>query len=239
MFSDFAEFIQDLAFKNMGYSLTDFQITQFCNYGDLLLEWNQRMNLTRIIEPHEIILKHFIDSIIIANFFTASDLADLGSGAGFPGIPLKILRPELNLVLIDSLKKRVGFLEAVIKELNLNQITAVHARFEDIGKNSLYRGRFDIVTSRAVARLPILLEYALPFLKLNGLFIAPKGSQAEEELAESRKALKVLGAEVEKIERYNLGEGAEHRVIIMIRKVKETPSQYPRQAGKPVKSPII
>ncbi|OLN34025.1 16S rRNA (guanine(527)-N(7))-methyltransferase RsmG [Desulfosporosinus metallidurans] len=239
MFHEHASVIQDLTFKHTGCVLTESQNAQFCLYGDLLQEWNQRMNLTRITEPHEVILKHFIDSMILTRFLSGSCFADLGTGAGFPGVPLKILRPELDVILMDSLKKRLGFLDIVIDRLNLTGIMTVHARTEDFGKDPLYRGHFDTVSSRAVARLPVLLEYALPVLKINGLFLAPKGSQTDNELAESQKALKVLGGEVEGIERYSLGEGAEYRAVVLIRKVKQTPLQYPRQPGVPVKNPLI
>lgn len=239
MFDEYSSVIQDLTFKHTGYVLTETQIVQFCLYGDLLQEWNSRMNLTRITEPHEVILKHFIDSMILAKFLSGVCFADLGTGAGFPGVPLKILRPELDVILMDSLKKRLGFLDVVINKLGLSGIRTVHARTEEFGNNPVYRGHFDTVSSRAVARLPILLEYALPVLKINGLFLAPKGSQTDIELAESHKALKLLGGEVEGVERYNLGEGAEYRTVVIIRKVKETPLQYPRQPGIPVKNPLI
>jgi 16S rRNA (guanine(527)-N(7))-methyltransferase GidB len=239
MFLDYASVIQDLTAKLTGFELTSTQISQFCLYGDLLQEWNQRMNLTRITEPNEVVVKHFIDSMILASYIHGTSFADLGTGAGFPGVPLKVLRPELNIVLMDSLKKRLGFLEVVIDRLNLTGIETVHARAEEFGKNALYRDRFETVSSRAVARLPILLEYALPVLKINGLFIAPKGLKAEEEVAESHKALKLLGGEIEGIERYSLGEGAEFRFVILIRKVKATPSLYPRQPGRPEKNPLI
>ena len=239
MFHEYSSVIQDLTFKHTGYVLTESQIVQFCLYGDLLQEWNLRMNLTRITEPHEVILKHFIDSMILAKFLSGSCFADLGTGAGFPGVPLKILRPELAVILMDSLKKRLGFLDVVINKLDLSGIMTVHARTEEFGSNPVYRGHFDTVSSRAVARLPILLEYALPVLKINGLFLAPKGSQTDIELAESHKALKLLGGEVEGVERYNLGEGAEYRAVVIIRKVKETPLQYPRQPGTPVKNPLV
>ncbi len=239
MFHEYASVIQDLTVTHTGRLLTDSQIAQFCLYGDLLQEWNQRMNLTRITEPHEVILKHFIDSMILAKFLSGTCFADLGTGAGFPGVPLKILHPELDVTLMDSLKKRLGFLDVVINSLNFTGITTVHARAEDFGKDPLYRGHFDTVSSRAVARLPVLLEYALPVLKINGLFLAPKGSQTDSELAESQKALRLLGGEVEGIERYNLGEGAEYRAVVLIRKVKETPLQYPRLPGTPVKKPLV
>lgn len=238
MFKEYASLIHQLTYQHIGSELSDLQVTQLCNFGDLLLDWNQRLNLTRITDPHEVILKHFIDSMILAKFISGVTFADLGTGAGFPGVPLKILRPDLDIVLMDSLKKRLDFLEVVIKTLNLKGIMTVHARVEDFGRDLHYRGHFDTVSSRAVARLPILLEYALPVLKIKGLFLAPKGSQFEAELAESKKALLLLGGTVEGIEHFSLGEGAEHRAVIRIRKMKETPSQYPRQAGTPTKSPI-
>lgn len=238
MFKEYASLIHQLTYQHIGSDLSDLQVTQLCNFGDLLLDGNQRLNLTRITDPHEVILKHFIDSMVLANYISGVTFADLGTGAGFPGVPLKILRPDLDIVLMDSLKKRLDFLEVVINTLNLKGITTVHARVEDFGRNMHYRGSFDTVTSRAVARLPVLLEYALPVLKVNGLFLAPKGSQFEAELAESKKALLLLGGTVEGIEHFSLGEGAEHRAVIRIRKMKETPSQYPRQAGTPTKSPI-
>ena len=238
MFKEYAALIHQLTYQHIGSNLSDLQVTQLCNFGDLLLDWNQRLNLTRITEPHEVILKHFIDSMVLSKFISGGTFADLGTGAGFPGVPLKILRPDLDIVLMDSLKKKLDFLDIVIKTLNFKGISTVHARVEDFGQNVHYRRYFDTVSSRAVARLPVLLEYALPVLKINGLFLAPKGSQYEAELAESKKALLLLGGSVEGIEHFNLGEGAEHRVLLRIRKTKETPSQYPRQAGTPTKSPI-
>lgn len=239
MFNEYASLMKDLTYKHIGCDLTELQVSQFCQFGDLLLEWNQRLNLTRITDPQEVILKHFIDSMILAKYIQGSEFADLGTGAGFPGIPLKIFRPELNVVLMDSLKKRLDFLDVVIKNLDLKDIRTQHARAEDFGRNTQYRGYFDSVSSRAVARLPILLEYALPVLKNKGLFLAAKGLQADQELTESEKALKVLGGVSEGIEHYNLGSGAEHRAVILIRKVGQTPSQYPRKAGIPAKNPII
>lgn len=238
MFTEHAPLIRQLTYQHIGSDLSDLQVTQLCNFGDLLLDWNQRLNLTRITEPHEVILKHFVDSMVLGKFISGMTFADIGTGAGFPGVPLKILRPDLDIVLMDSLKKRLDFLEVVINTLDLKGIKTVHARVEDFGNNPHYRGHFDTVSSRAVARLPVLLEYALPVLKVNGLFLAPKGPQYEVELAESGKALLLLGGTVEGIEHFNLGEGAEHRAVIMIRKLKETPSQYPRQAGTPTKSPL-
>ncbi|HEY8911488.1 MAG TPA: 16S rRNA (guanine(527)-N(7))-methyltransferase RsmG [Desulfosporosinus sp.] len=238
MFLEYASFIKELTYKHVQEELSDLQISQLCHFGDLLLDWNQRMNLTRITDPHEVILKHFIDSMILSKFISGESFADLGTGAGFPGVPLKILRPELDVVLMDSLRKRLDFLDVVIKTLNLSGVKTVHARAEDFGRDVLYRGHFDTVSARAMARLPVLLEYTLPVLKVNGLFLALKGSQVDDELVESTNALKLLGGSVEGVEHFNLGEGAEHRAVILIRKTKETPLQYPRQAGTPSKAPI-
>ncbi|KUO77434.1 MAG: 16S rRNA (guanine(527)-N(7))-methyltransferase RsmG [Desulfosporosinus sp. BRH_c37] len=238
MFNDYASLIHQLTHQHIGSNLSDLQVTQFCNFGDLLIDWNQRLNLTRITDPHEVILKHFIDSMVLGKLISGIKFADIGTGAGFPGLPLKILRPDLDIVLMDSLKKRLDFLDLVINTLNLKGIITVHSRVEDFGRDLRYRGRFDTVSSRAVARLPVLLEYALPVLKVKGLFLAPKGLQFKAELEESRKALQILGGTVEGIEHFSLGEGAEHRAVIRIRKLKETPSKYPRQAGTPTKSPI-
>ncbi|MGC7871677.1 16S rRNA (guanine(527)-N(7))-methyltransferase RsmG [Desulfosporosinus sp. SYSU MS00001] len=238
MFNQFASQIKDLTLLKLGYELSDEQVNQFCVFGDLLLEWNQKLNLTRIIEPLDIILKHFIDSMAIGKYLKGGNLADLGTGAGFPGIPIKILRPELDVFLVDSLKKRLDFLDVVVSKLKLTTTRTVHARAEDFGRNTLYRGTFDYVSSRAVARLPILLEYSLPILKKNGFFIALKGLQAQEELKESQAALNILGGNIESLETYNFGETAEHRAIIVFKKVKETSSLYPRKAGIPTKSPL-
>lgn len=238
MFNDFSSFLQDLTYKFIGCQLSELQISQFCQFGDLLLDWNQRLNLTRITEPHEVILKHFVDSMILSKFIEGSTFADIGTGAGFPGIPIGILRSELDLVLMDSLNKRLNFLDTVINSLGLSNTKTVHARAENFGRDSNYRSSFDTVSSRAVARLPVLLEYTLPVLKLNGILLAPKGVQVEDEIAESGKALKVLGGVVESIEHFNLGEGAEHRALVIIRKIRETPEQYPRNAGTPNKDPI-
>ncbi|KGK89412.1 16S rRNA methyltransferase [Desulfosporosinus sp. HMP52] len=239
MFSEYSTLIRGLTYNHIGYELSESQIDQFCLFGDLLLEWNQKLNLTRITDPEEVILKHFIDSMVLAKYIQGEHFADLGTGAGFPGIPLKILLPELSVVLVDSLKKRLDFLDFVIKTLKLNKIVTNHARAEDFGRNQQYRGFFDTVCSRAVARLPILLEYAMPILKVNGRFIAAKGLNADQELAESKNALLVLNGKTEGIEKYNLGHSAEHRAVILVRKVGKTPSQYPRKAGTPSKNPII
>jgi len=238
MFKQYASLIHQLTYQHLGNDLSDLQVLQLCDFGDLLLDWNQRLNLTRITDPHEVIIKHFIDSMVLSSSIEGLTFADLGTGAGFPGVPLKILRPDLDIVLMDSLKKKLDFLDAVIETLSLKGVRTVHARIEDFGRNIQYRGKFDTVSSRAVARLPVLLEYALPVLRMNGILLAPKGSQFETELTESKQALIILGGTLDGIEHFNLGEGADHRTLIRIRKTKETPPQYPRQAGTPNKVPI-
>ncbi|WP_407306051.1 16S rRNA (guanine(527)-N(7))-methyltransferase RsmG [Desulfosporosinus sp. SB140] len=239
MFQEYASQIQNLTKLHLGSELSDQQVQSLCLFGDLLLDWNQKLNLTRITDPYEIILKHFIDSMMLANYIQGTKFVDLGTGAGFPGIPLKILRPELDVSLIDSLKKRLDFIDIVISRLNLKGTRTIHARAEDFGRDHRYRGQFDTVTSRAVARLPVLLEFALPILKVKGLFLSPKGLQAQEELDESISALKVLGGVVDKLQSYSLGESAEHRAVIVIKKIKDTPLDYPRKAGTPAKHPIL
>ncbi|MDQ7092460.1 16S rRNA (guanine(527)-N(7))-methyltransferase RsmG [Desulfosporosinus sp. PR] len=239
MFQEYASQIQASTKLYLGYDLSDKQIQDLSLFGDLLLDWNQKLNLTRILDPQEIILKHFIDSMVLASYIQGTKFVDLGTGAGFPGIPLKILRPDLKVFLVDSLKKRLDFIDIVISRLGLKETRTIHSRAEDFGRDHHYRGQFDTVTCRAVARLPVLVEFALPVLKVNGLFLSPKGLQAQEELDESIAALNLLGGKVESLQRYSLGESAEHRAIISIRKIKETPPAYPRKAGIPAKHPLL
>lgn len=239
MFQAKASLLRRLTYKYTGRDLTDLQVARFCSFGELLLEWNRRLNLTRITDPEEVILKHFVDSMVLAKFISGEKFVDLGTGAGFPGIPLKILQPDLEMVLVDSLQKRLKFLDVVIETLQLAHLRTVHARLEDFGGDPLYRSAFTAASSRAVARLPVLLEYALPVLKREGLFLAPKGAQFETELTEAQKALSVLGGSVEAIEHFNLGKMAEHRIVLVIKKIKDTPAQYPRSAGRPAKDPLV
>ena len=220
-------------------SLTQKQIEQFYDYMNLLLEWNEKFNLTAITKPEEIILKHFIDSIIpINNIKKDSKIVDIGTGAGFPGIPLKIVRPDLKITLVDSLNKRISFLEEVIKKLQLEEIEAIHARAEEFGRNKNKRESFDIATSRAVANMSVLVEYLLPLVKLGGHCILLKGSQIEEEVEKSQKALTVLGGKVEKLDCFELPMTDIKRNIIYLLKEKNTPYKYPRKPGMPAKSPI-
>jgi 16S rRNA (guanine527-N7)-methyltransferase len=239
MFDQWAPEIRKLVMEKNGILLSDQQLAQFCFYGDLLLECNKKINLTRIVDPQEVILKHFVDSLSVSQYIDGNIMADIGTGAGFPGIPLKIIQQDLKLYLVDSLKKRIEFLREVILRLGLKEVEIIHVRAEEMGRNRQYRAGFDIVTSRAVARLPVLLEYAIPLLKEKGIFIAMKGSQTEYELADAKSALVRLGAEVVNVANFSLGVEAEHRSIIVIRKIKVTPDEYPRKPGIPSKYPLI
>lgn len=237
-FEDFRKELVEKALK-IRIELSEHQIEQFYIYMKLLTEWNEKINLTAIIEPKEIILKHFIDSLTISSQIQQSrTIADIGSGAGFPGIPLKIVNPEKELVLIDSLSKRVNFLNEVIKKCNINGITAIHARVEEIGHNSKYRGQFDVTTSRAVAKLNVLLEYMMPLVKLGGKCICLKGPNIDDEIEESKKALNILRGEISKIEKINLPDSDNKRTIIEVLSVKQLPNKYPRKPGTPTSSPL-
>ena len=215
------------------------QLDKFYIYMDLLIYWNEKINLTAITEPEEIILKHFIDSLTICNKIENNNkIIDVGTGAGFPGIPLAIVNNTLEITLVDALNKRLIFLEEVIKELKLDNIKLIHARAEEIGQNRDYREKFDISTSRAVANLSTLSEYLLPLVKINGKCLCMKASDAEEEIKEAEKAINVLGGTIEKIDKFNLPDSDIGRTIITIKKEKNTPSKYPRKAGTPSKEPI-
>ena len=225
--------------KILGVRFSVEQIEQFYKYMNLLIEWNEKMNLTAITEPKEIILKHFIDSITILKYIDDnSKLVDVGTGAGFPGVPLSIMNPTLKITLVDSLNKRLIFLQEVVKELNLKNIEIVHARAEEFGQNKNYREKFDIATSRAVANLATLSEYLVPLVKIGGKIISMKASNAKEEINDAQKAIEVLGGKIEKIEEFDLPESDIGRTIIIIDKNKGTPAIYPRKAGTPAKEPI-
>lgn len=234
------EFIESLIKKANMVQLVvnEEEAKTFYQYMLLLLEWNQKMNLTAITEPEEIILKHFIDSITVLPYIEKNQtVLDIGTGAGFPGIPLKIVRNSQEIILLDSLQKRIVFLQEVIKKLSLKDITAVHGRAEDFAKER--KESYDIVVSRAVARLNVLLEYMLPFAKIGGKVICMKAQNIEEELEEAEKAIDLLGGKIEKIEEITLPGTDITRKIVIIQKVKNTPKEYPRKAGIAVKKPII
>ncbi len=226
--------------KEAGLVFTEKQLEQFSLYFDLLIETNKVMNLTAITEPEEVAVKHIIDSLLAYDekIFPGKLLADVGTGAGFPGIPLKIYCPELKVVLLDSLAKRLKFLETVIERLGLEDISCVHLRAEDAGQNKDHREKYDLVTARAVARLSVLSEYCLPLVKQGGYFIAMKGSKFKEEITEGLTAVSILGGEIVSAEEVKLPGLDDGRAIIKIRKIKRTPAKYPRKAGLPEKQPL-
>lgn len=225
--------------QKINIKFTKEQLNQFYEYMNLLLEWNEKINLTAITEPKEIILKHFIDSLTIDSYLKEnSTLADVGTGAGFPGIPLKIVRPDLKITLVDSLNKRINFLNEVITKLNLKDVTTVHSRIEDFGNDKKYREKFDYVTARAVANLSVLSEYLLPISKVGGKCICMKGSNVQEEIDIGGNAIKILGGKINGINQFKLPESDISRNIIVLDKIKNTPSKFPRKAGMPSKEPL-
>lgn len=233
------QFVQ--ALKEQGIELSDKQQKQFRQYFELLVEWNEKMNLTAITDAPSVYLKHFYDSISAAfyvDFSGRKTICDVGAGAGFPSIPLKICFPELEVTIVDSLNKRIGFLTNLAEELQLENVQFVHARAEDFGQNLAYRENFDLVTARAVARLSVLSELCVPLVKQGGIFVAMKGAAAEDELADAKKALAVLGAVFKEEHAFTLPVENSERSIFVFDKDKKTPKKYPRKPGVPNKSPI-
>lgn len=223
--------------STLSIKLNQNQLNQFYSMMNLLLTWNEKINLTAITDPEEIIVKHFVDSLTISSYLKqGATVIDVGTGAGFPGIPLKIARPDLTITLLDSLGKRVKFLEEVIQNLQLTQVKAVHARAEDYAKQN--REKYDVATSRAVANLSVLTEYLLPFVTLGGIAVSMKGSDIKEELKGAEKAIHVLGGKIEKVDSFSLLTTEMKRNIILLKKVNPTPQKYPRKAGMPAKEPI-
>ena len=225
--------------KEINIVFTEEQLQKFYKYMNLLIEWNEKINLTAIVEPKEIILKHFIDSLTIIKYIELNkSVIDIGTGAGFPGIPIKIMREDLDITLLDSLNKRIHFLNEVIQKLELKNITAVHARIEEYAKNKQYRETFDIATSRAVANMTTLSEYMLPMVALKGKAICMKGSEISDEISKSKNSIKVLGGEIAKIEEFTLPKSDNKRNLILIKKERQTPGKYPRKPGIPSKEPL-
>ena len=232
-----SKFINDL--NAIGIALSNLQIQHFITYYEMLVEKNKVMNLTAITDFDEVIEKHFEDSLSLiqaVDLRKSQTVIDLGTGAGFPGIPLKIALPELQITLADSLNKRILFLDDVIRELGLTGIDTVHGRAEDIAKNSDYREKFDLCVSRAVANLSTLSEYCLPFVKIGGKFISYKAGECDEEVAASKSSIFLLGGKISDIKKFELGESG--RAFVIIDKVSGTPKKYPRKAGTPSKDPL-
>lgn len=234
-------FRQELA--KIGIELSDKQMTQFKKYYELLVEWNQKINLTAITELEEVYLKHFYDSITLATTLDLRDetysLCDVGAGAGFPSIPLKIVYPNIEVSIVDSLNKRINFLTLLCSELELENVHLYHDRAETFGQNKAHREKFDLVTARAVARLNVLAELCLPLVKKNGKFLALKAAKSEEEVDEAKKAIATLGGKLIEESEVSLPFSEDKRYIVQIEKKKETPNKYPRKPGTPNKKPII
>lgn len=227
--------------SQLNIHLEDYQIQQLLDYYEILIEWNQVMNLTAITEYEEVVAKHFIDSIAsvkVYDLLEKKKVIDIGTGAGFPGIPLKIAFPQLEVVLLDSLNKRIKFLNEVIGKLGLTSITAIHGRAEDFAKQKEYRESFDLCVSRAVANLSTLSEYCLPYVKVGGNFISYKSGTIEGEVQEAKHAIKVLGGTIQDVVKFQLADTNMDRSFVVIKKEKRTPKMYPRKAGLPGKEPI-
>lgn len=228
------------ACKELDIEINDKQISQFLKYKEILLDWNEKINLTAITEDREIILKHFVDCVSILKFasFENKSVIDVGTGAGFPGVPIKIMQDSCNLTLLDSLNKRINFLQVLAQEINLENINFVHSRAEQGGKNPNFREKFDFCVARAVANLAVLAEYTLPFVKVGGQLIALKGPNLEEELKASKKAIDVLGGEIFEIKKVDIPFTDISHSLVIIKKIRQTPRQYPRKEGKVSKDPI-
>lgn len=227
--------------EKLNIHLNEKQVYQFMKYYEMLIETNKVMNLTAITDFDEVIDKHFVDSLALIQAIDLNKelkVIDVGTGAGFPGIPLKIAFPELDILLLDSLNKRIHFLDQVISELGLENIQTLHGRAEDFGKNPLYREKFDLCVSRAVANLSTLSEYCVPFVQVDGYFISYKSGKVQEELDASRHAVDILGGKVEKCLNYALADTDMERSLVVIHKLKPTKKAYPRKAGKPSKEPL-
>lgn len=233
------EKILSVELKKIDIEIEEEKLKLFYEYMKTLLEWNEKINLTAITDEKEIILKHFIDSLTINKYMKKEDIVmDMGTGAGFPGIPLKIVNANTKFILVDSLNKRINFLAEVKEKLQLEKLDLLHSRAEDLGNNMEYREKMDVVVSRAVANLRTLTEYTLPFVKKGGIFISMKGPNAQEEIELAKNAIEILGGRIAKIENIKFANNEIERNIIIIRKESKTPKKYPRKAGTPVKQPL-
>ncbi len=226
----------------LALNLNETAIQLFAHYQMLLQDWNQKFNLTSLTEEKEILIKHFLDSLVCFHFMPRSiafSLIDIGTGAGFPGIPLKIVNPYIRLTLVDSVQKKVEFCKLLVKELGLSDVEVLHARAEDIGQDNHYREKFDWSVARAVADLSVLAEYMLPLTAVGGFMLAMKGAEVGQEVEKANPAISLLGGYINKIEKIYLPENFGERNLILIKKIKPTPKKYPRKPGKPTKKPLL
>lgn len=234
------DFVQWL--DKIGIHLDNHQLDQFRSYYSLLIKWNEKMNLTALTGMNDVYLKHFYDSVLLSTFIDVPGvvkMADIGAGAGFPSLPVKIIYPHMSVTIVDSLNKRVTFLRHLIQQLGLDKVEVIHGRAEELGRMQPYRDAFDLVSARAVARLNVLVEYCLPFVKMNGFFIAMKAARVDEELNEAKKAIRALKGELVDHLALELPVENAERHLLKIKKLESTPRQYPRKPGMPAKQPII
>ena len=226
---------------DLGISLSEEQLTQFIKYYELLIEKNRVMNLTAITDFDEVVQKHFLDSLSLVKVLEgkpSGKILDMGTGAGFPGIPIKIAFPDCSMTLVDSVNKKIGFIQEAVQEIGLHNVEAIHGRVEDLGHDVSHREQYDLVVSRAVAALPALVEYCLPFVKIGGAFLSYKSVKVDEELSAGKKAIQVLGGRLKKDVRFQLPGTEIERAFLFIEKEKPCPKKYPRKAGTPTKTPI-
>ena len=238
---NFEEKLNNICYK-LNIAITHEQIDTFRRFYELLLEWNNRFNLTAITEEDDVILKHFIDSISILNYVdigSSDKIIDVGTGAGFPGLPLKIMLPDLRLTLLDSVNKKLNFVREASEQFGFSDINIVHGRAEDCGQDVKFREKYDFCFSRAVAHLSVLSELCLPFVKKDGSFVSYKGADSEEEINSAKKAIKELGGKIRKVESFSIPETDIKRAFVIIAKEQGTPKRYPRKAGTPAKQPIV
>ncbi len=231
----------EAAFEGLHLKISDEQADKFYQYYRLLIEWNEKINLTAITDFNQVLLKHFIDSCALCRVMDLSEentLIDVGTGAGFPGLPLKIVFPHLNVTLLDSLNKRISFLNHVIKELALENVETVHGRAEEIGRQARYRENYDLCVSRAVASLTVLMEYCVPFVKIGGLFVSYKSGEIDEETEQAQRAEEILRCQIDSIQKITLPESDVLRSFVMVKKKDVLENKYPRRAGLPSKKPL-
>lgn len=233
--------IMSQACKDIGLPFNEDTYNKFNQYKDMIKDWNEKINLTAIVDDEQIFKKHFIDCIKIFKFSPlkeAKNIIDIGTGAGFPGIPIKIMKQELDLILLDSLNKRVNFLNEVVSKIKLNNVETIHGRAEDFSRQPKYREQVDIAVSRAVANLAVLSELCIPYVKVGGYFVAMKGPSVDDEIKDGKRAISILGGKIDDVIKINIEDSDLDHNLVIIEKIKETPKAYPRKAGTASKKPL-